>query len=572
MEPGGGLTPHTLRGIKPGARYSFHSPGLSFLLLPFYAAGSLFGKTVLLLFVRFGMSLFGALFGLQIYLYAVREWGRERLALVLWALAGTTAPFFFDSIHIYPEIVVALFSLTVFRLLRHSRPMTAGRWLLCGALLSSFIWFHALKYAFILAPLGLYALVRLLKERAGARSWAFFLAPPVLLTALYFVFQYSLFGSLNPTAVSWQGAMDGRESLGFLKFLVSGIPMRFRVETLAGFFFDQRDGLLFYAPIYVFAFLGLAAALRRKAGTVGWLLAATAPYVLVTAFLTQRAGFAPQGRPIVAVGWGLVILLGHFLAENGKKVFAFIFRMAAAWSLLAAGLLLAHPLALFQETTQGTVERGGDLFYLLSNLHHSLPKILPSFLKTGDASWPPNLFWPGLLLAFLALYLMALKRPTRWGFGAHMTLAAAVLAGFFLWFTAVPRNALTGAVKTELPDGSRWTFLSLSKSAAMPKPGRFHLMQSGRDYHFLFASRRAVPALAVDYGSETGDQRLSLGFFDEPAAPLPAAAGTASRVFSAPPFYRWKDGCLYLVAIRLETKAGITAAPGPYLFSLRPAR
>ena len=44
--------------------------------------------------------------------------GPEKLALGLWALAGFSAPFFFYSIHVYPEIVVALLGLAAFRWLR----------------------------------------------------------------------------------------------------------------------------------------------------------------------------------------------------------------------------------------------------------------------------------------------------------------------------------------------------------------------------------------------------------------------------------------------------------------------
>ncbi|MBM3295758.1 MAG: hypothetical protein FJY82_14760, partial [Candidatus Aminicenantes bacterium] len=152
------IRPHQVEGRKPGHQYSFHSPGVSVLLLPFYALGLAFGKGALVFLVRFGMAVFGALLGIQIYLYARREWGREKLALGLWALAGFTAPLYFYSLHVYPELIVALLSLTVFRLIRFSPRFSARRTVFLGILISSLVWFHALKYFFLQGPLFAFAL------------------------------------------------------------------------------------------------------------------------------------------------------------------------------------------------------------------------------------------------------------------------------------------------------------------------------------------------------------------------------------------------------------------------------
>jgi hypothetical protein len=109
LPAGATIRAHVAPGTKPGALYSFHSPGLSFLLLPFYALGIWLGKSALLFLPRFGMSLFGALLGVQMYLFARQEWKRDRLALGLWILFSFTSPIFFYSIHIYSEIVAAFF-------------------------------------------------------------------------------------------------------------------------------------------------------------------------------------------------------------------------------------------------------------------------------------------------------------------------------------------------------------------------------------------------------------------------------------------------------------------------------
>ncbi len=413
LQEGATIAPHVLPGRKPGGQYSFHSPGTAVLLLPFYAVGSLFGKAGIILLVRFGLSLFGALLGLQMYLYALRKFGKDRAALLLWLLFSFTAPVFFYSIHVYPEIIVSLGAFAAFRVFRFSEKIGRRALVGLGLVVSSFVWFHALKYFFILVPLFLYAIWVVGRKHRSPRDLVYLLAPAAVNVGLYFLFQLSVYGSLNPTSVSWQGAMDGRQTVGFLKEMLTGIPFRFRIETLLGYFLDQRDGLLFTAPVYFLGFLGLIEIARRRMRELWLIVFIIAPYILVSAFLTQRTGYAPPARPLIAVIWGPAILMGYFLAHNTKKLFTFTENLGIGLSLVFVGIFCVKPAALYMETTAGTVERGGSLFYLLSNLHFSLPKLLPSFLKVPEWRWLPNFVWPFLILLFMVGYRYARPRTIR---------------------------------------------------------------------------------------------------------------------------------------------------------------
>lgn len=563
---------HALPGKKAGSEYSFHSPGVSILMIPFYFLGSLFGRSGLILFLRLGMSVIGALFGIQIFLYARKEWGREGLALGLWALASFTTPVFFYSIHVYPEIVVALFVFTAFRLLRFGAPLSRGKLLLCGFLMSSVIWFHALKYFFILGPLFLYALWVLIKKQNDRRDLAWFLAVPLLNFALYFVFQYALYGSLNPTAVSWQGAMDKEQTVNFLKQLLTGIPFHFRTETLAGYFLDQRDGLLLYAPIYFFSFLGLVEMLRRRRRDAFLLLFIVLPYILVSAFLTQRTGYAPQARPLVSIVWGLVIFLGYFLASDAGRFFGYLRNLAAGISLAFVGLLCLNPYALYQETTVGTTERGGLLFYQLSNLHFQLPNILPSFIKVDNSNWTPNTVWPVLLVLFMAAYLMFRRRGAVLAFAHHVAIAGAVLVLFFAGFVYYPRTTLVPPRKTVLPDGETMVFYALSRVARMGEPAKFALLEDDRDYHFYFATKKALHRLEIQYGSTHGDYELKLGFFDVPGFDETTRGEIRTRILDVPPPYAWKGLNLYRATVRLDKRSAVQTSVNPYVLGFRPVR
>ncbi len=561
---------HAIPGAKPGTHYSFHSPGVSLLLLPFYALGSLFGRGWLILLLRFGISLFGALLGLQIFLYAREEWKNEKLALGLWLIFSFTSPVFFYSIHVYPEIFIALFSLTIFRIFRFSAALTKTQLLACGFLLSSFIWFHSLKYLFLLIPLFFYCLTVIGKKPGPKTPWLYFFSLPALLTSTYFYFQYSLYGSFSLSSVSWQRAMGLSQTLTFLKEIFVDIPFRYKWETLAGYFLDQRDGLLFYSPIYFFAFLGMAELLRRKRKDFFILSFLTAPYVLVSAFLTQRTGYAPQARPLVAVIWALGICLGHFLAHNTKKIFSFLFHLAIFLSFLFVWLLLRHPLALYQETTVGAVERGGDLFYLLSNLHFSLPKFLPSFLKIENANWAPNFVWPGLLFLFILIYWIFPKERFSFRFGYQRRLIFLGLILFFIWFVLYPRLVLRDPVKAAWPSGKRIGFYGLSRVALMRDPGKFALLGDNRFYNFDFTCPKRVESLKIEFGSLTGNYELQLALFDHHVLTEKTTREFKTRRVQAPPSYRLKKTQLYRISIYLGNLSDTVTNQNPYLFSIIP--
>jgi len=572
MPTGTTITPHIIKRAESGPWYSFHSPGVAFVLLPFYALGDLLGKSALIFLLRFGMSVFGALFGLQIYLFARREWGKEGLALGLWALVSFTTPVFFYSIHAYPELVVGVLSLMVYRLIKHRDSWPPTLILAVGFLCSAIVWFHALKYWFLLGPLFLYVLWVLARKLTRKLDLLYLFAAPVIVCGLYVFFQYSLYGSISPSAISWQGAMSGAESVSYLKNLLANIPFHYRWETLAGYFLDQKDGLLFYAPIYVFSFLGVVEVLRRKKSDF-WVLAfITAPYVFVSAFLTQRTGYAPQARPLVSVIWGMAILLGAFIAHNGKKIFGALLGAAAVVSLVVVVLLLLNPTALYQETTEGSAERGGALFLQLSNLHHSLRSVLPSFIKVeGAGAWWPNYFWLGALALLIVAYLLWRKREFKPGFAGHAVLAMLLTGILCFWFVYYPRDALTDPAKVDIPSGGRLDFYSLSRRVKMTEPARFNLFEDNRVFNFSFTTSQPLRELSVDFGSTKGDYSVALELFDLTFFKDRTRREVRSVTYAGPPSYKLGRDYLYRLAVVLRNRSTVRTAENPYLLALRPS-
>ncbi len=572
------LERHVVPGRRPGSAYSFHSPGTAFLMLPFYAAGSLFGTAGLVFWIRLGMAVFGALFAVQLYLLARSLLEDERRALAVWALAVAATPVFFYSIHVYPEIIAGLLALVVYRWFRAPTGLTRGRIALGGALLAALIWFHALKYIFITAPLllvGLWALAVRRKERR-AESLALFLVPFALLTALYFVFQSSLYGSASLSTVSWKGSLAGGETLSYVKSLLTDIPFRFRWETLAGYFLDQKDGLLFYAPVYAFAFLGFAGMLRRggrAAGTALEMAFVAAPYILVSAFLTQRTGYAPQARPLVSVIWAFAVGVGWFLADNRNRMFRWLAGVAAAAGVAVTVLLLRNPAALYQETTQGSTERGGALFYVLSNLHHRVTTALPSFIKTAEGRWLPNFVWIAALAVLVVIYLAAARRTGKaWPFAVPVSIGAGAAVLLFVGLVLFPRPVLLDPAGVAYPDGPRLTFFSLSRVARQVEPGRFLLPQDGRSYIFTFRSLGPLSKLRLETGSREGDYGVTVDYFDKTVFRGTIARDLKAVALDAPPAYDWKGSSLYWLTIRVDAAAGTRPETTPCVFAITPGK
>jgi len=562
------LSPHI--AVHTGTRYSFHSPGISFLMFPFYALGSLFEKKALIFIIRFGMSIFGALLGLQIFLYALQEWKKEKLAFILWFLFSFTSPMFFYSIHAYPEIIAALFSFTIFRLLRFSDSFSRLSLLILGFLLSSFIWLHTVKYLFIVAPIFIYALWILLKKHKIGWNFLYFLAFPMILTLLHMLFSYNLYTSLSPFSVSLTGPTPASDTLTYIKNLFMDIPFRLRWETLVGYFFDQRDGLLLYSPLYLLAFLGMVEMGRRKIRELILILFLTAPYVLNLAFLTQRTAYAPQARTMVAVFWGMGIFLGYFLAYNAKKIFSCLFSFFSFLSILLVYLLLKNPLALKQPTTAGETERAGELFLLLSNLHFYLPKFLPSYLKIDNSKWLPNYVWIVILLLLIAVYLIVKKHSLALKLSFHLLFVFIGLLVFFVWIVFFPRTVLLSPVHTPFPSGEKMTFYSLGRVARMIEPGKFDLPEDNRAYVFDFTSWHKIKKFQIDFGSLEGNYYVEIRFFD-----LELFKGETKKEIKtldvlSPPLYRVKNRNFYRVSIYLEKRSDVLTFENPYLLSILP--
>jgi len=559
------------RGYKK--YYSIHLPGLSLTLAPFFFFH--ISPPLLHFLLRATLGLFGALLAVLTYWLAMRLWRRPALAFWLTAVFALSAPFFFYSIHIFPEIQVALLLLAFFFLLAGEAPkpwriLTAG--LLLGLML-----FWGVKYAvfFYLYGIGFCISFLLRKRYREALLLAVF---PLLCQGLFWLFLQFAYGRWSADAV-YYGMLTAEQKKDLYDVLFRGITWPMRLETLADYFFDQRDGLLLYNPVYFFAFPGLILALKkwkRHLRTLLWVLPALL-FIILQAFSTVRAGHCPQARYLVPASWALLWLAFVFYRETPNRLFRRLFLLAPFYAWGTAIYQVLQPFTLYLPTTHDVSFRPGLMFQQWSSLHLDLPGLLPSFIKTNNSSYLPNFVFLGL---FAAAALGAALIPSRRD--GRRWLASLLFFALFFVFVLFPRPGLYNPVQvqgTEAPAHAmffRQYFPSEQSRVILP-------LRSGQVFSCVLATARPVPAVLLrvmpgkSAGTASPGEQIRVYNFDEPLALSPFAGNSPvasrqgpEREYALEPlkFRRVNGLCCYQFHVRMTGTASVEWAG----FQLLPMR
>ncbi len=190
------------------------------------------------------------------------------VAWLTWAAICLTVPFIPHAWGLYPEMPgAAIVAWAVLWGMRASTP-AAGVWFWRGACLAWLPWLHT-KFTVFLAGLTLFLLWRL---RDRWRSAIALLAPIAFSGAAWLGFFYVIYGSLDPQAPY------GGYAAQFVR--LENVP-----RSLFGLLFDQKFGILVYAPIYAWALAGAPGMARNGR----WRPAAVASLLLAVAYTLSSA-------------------------------------------------------------------------------------------------------------------------------------------------------------------------------------------------------------------------------------------------------------------------------------------
>lgn len=264
----GTLPPDFVQRGKDGEIYSIHAPGVSALVAPVFAIAGYPGTVLLLLVLS---SLGSALMWHLAYLVT----GREDAAWFGWGAVTLSSTWLFHSFTVYPDGPGGLLVLTgVWALVRADRErrgepggMGLAPWFWHGAALALLPWMHT-RFSVLAGGLGALVLLRLPHVPNAAGKAFVFLAVPAASFIGWLAYFIAIYGTANPAAPY------GNQQIGGFQYVNDG---------LGGLLFDQGFGLLTYAPVLVFGFIGIGVMLTRAAWRRGALeqLFVVLPYLIV---------------------------------------------------------------------------------------------------------------------------------------------------------------------------------------------------------------------------------------------------------------------------------------------------
>ncbi len=434
------LTHHSKVGKGFKRWFSFHLPGLSFILSPFFLIK--IPVPLLYLLIRIFLGLFGSLLGVIIYNLSIKIWNREKLSLFIFFVFMFTAPVFFYSFHIFAELQVLLLLLLSiwFALFKEKRGQID---ILLSGLFLGITVFWGMKYIIFIAIFSFFFLIKKVREK-DMRSGLIFIVFPALFILLFFVYLYFAYGNFSPMSV-YTGVLTEAQRAEYMEGMQS-IRIQNRVETLFDYFFDQRDGLILYNPIYIFFFPGLIFALRnfKKYKPHFLISVASFIYLLYHGYSTVRPGYCPQARYLLPVVWTLMLFSIIYYIESENRIFKRLFIIIPLYSVFITVFQIFNPFTLYQSTTHNYIDRSSLIFQKLGNINIDLTSLLPSFIKVdGNFSYLPNIIF---LLIFVLFVFMSLRKSN---IESGRSLSIVVFIVLFAVFSLFPRVALFNPVKVK---------------------------------------------------------------------------------------------------------------------------
>lgn len=533
------IMPHCHEG-RNGGWFSFHLPGISFVILPLFSITRILPSPWNVFLLRVFLSVSGILFSFQIFRFLKREGFEKELSVPIYFISLLLPPFFFHSFHLYPEMICAFIGIYIMNEILEGK-IQGIRGLFDGCL-SGFILFLNQKYYLILALLILFYFYSLLKKKNPFKGLLNYSIPIILILGLLLFYVWSTFGTISPFSVRKEVS-----TLSSLSAFFKGFEPLYFLESFLDYFLDQRDGLFPYAPFFLFSFFGLIEMGRKDRKLLLILISTFLPYVLLYAWNLGRGGYSPFARPLIAVSWIFPISLAYFLKENKNNLLRTFFFLSIFLTLLFEFYLLKYPGFLYQLTTKGITERAGDLFSYLGNLYFYPPKILPSFIKVPNLGYLPNYLW-FFSIIFLIFSYRRLKEIKEF----NWIFSAGFLIFFVLTLVLFPRIRYTR--ETEISIGSQSaTFFSLSRNIHLSN-NHFFVMRDDR-YYIPFLTRNRLKKIAFIFEAEDFFD-FSLKIFD-----MPFSEGTRMRAmfsYQNPPFLNYKGQKLYLLVLMIKNTRKIS--------------
>jgi hypothetical protein len=525
----GRLEPHFLKRAASGEIYSIHAPGVSVIVLPAFAVAGYGGAVAT-------MILIAALTAALTWRIAYRVSGSRAGAWVSVIGVFLTAPYFFHTFTIYPEVIgsfCVMCGLWLLIELADGSPVGTAKGdgdgvstravIGVGVAMAMLPWLHS-RFAVLAAVLGLLIVVRLAERPAARSRIAAFLSVPVIAGIGWFTYFYLIWGSPSPAAPY------GPDTSTSASYILRG---------LSGLLFDQQFGVITTAPIYLVAIAGGVALFRKRPRLAIELLLIVVPYAMTAAsFAMWWAGSAAPARFLVAILPLAAIPLAMISSQDPRETRAST--GLPSWGvpvltlvLLIVSVALILPRA-FEDSGRFIYNSRGGVDATLRWLAPAvdLPAALPSVNRTGGfVALSDAAIW----IAALALVgVFARLIAGRWSTGARYAFTALLLAVAAMSSARVAwaQNRLSPyGVRPELAALERlrpsWhtTIVDLQNRSRKDAAGfldRMAITMSGSQWVLDRVPAGDYDVSAVPTGPMTGQLEMRVGRNDTPfvSAPL----------------------------------------------------
>lgn len=549
----GNLEPAAHRGKRSAAHlYANHPPGFSLFLLPFYFLGQVLGGRWLLFALRGSICILAALLSISIASFLKEVFKDGGITLLGWLVVSFTSPLLFYSRHLYPEIPAALISLLVVKAIRVIGGLNWQKLLVMGVGIGILPWLGQ-KFLLLSFALIAIAIVYLWKNKALLSRKLIFILSAIIFIGLFYFYLYYLYGVFSPRSImtGYLGA-EVRTEWGREYFL--NWQLKPKIATLMSYFIDQKEGLLIYAPIYLFCFVGLYELIHISRSDF-WLLSfLLAVQIGLHAYVHQSSGFSPPTRPLVAGVWLLAIFLTAGFKSGSNRYMKNLRNVLLIVSFIIAILLTIYPHTLYQNIVKNTMTPS-KLYSNLSTIYFDFTKLLPSLLDLDTLSYKAIIFWLIILLAaMLGLYFLSIKKETpEYKKEAHkysraIAWAMLMLTFCFFLFCLFPRVRLDRLNSMEFPADIPFKAYFLRGNCYGPELGGFWV-RGESEARIILQTPVEAKQLNIKLRSPI-TQTVKIGVADFCWAKKIAINGNSFLTLSLPKPLRFRKSWLYLINIQ----------------------
>jgi hypothetical protein len=410
------LYEHSVRDVQ-GNLISIHGIGLPLILcVPFALAGYL-GARILI-------ALIGALSACVMLKLLMRLGFSRKTSLLAVLPAFIVSPLIFYGYSIFTEMVsllIVLLSMLVLLDVIDGRSISSLKCLGAGACLAFLPWL-GVKYGIITVAFAIAFLYYYLKKKAQLPQLLAVILPVAISVLLFEGMIYQEFGSLNPVKVySGIDTSYGPNTVvytggAFLDRLMAEARSIFSpdvntiIVSIFNRFFDEKDGIVLLAPIYLLSLGGFIVYLRKplKGISKSAILVMTLlmlPYLFLYASTTSVGGYCPPSRTIVPlIGPAIVFMaigLDHLYAGGNETYYALLVSL----SLAIVAFMFLNPYSIYRH----------DMLSILNPIAIDLTKAFPSFIPGDPISAQPFFcigFWTGIALV---AYILMVRRASSHG-------------------------------------------------------------------------------------------------------------------------------------------------------------